>query len=183
MHLKATYFNMHKVFFVVCFVIVISSCQSKSVWTERYERKQYQVIDLALKQGLPDDVKRKQLVYFIVQRLKSELPAGVESVSLDSLKRLSSNLAIEYAYAHKDQPSGLMPHRVVWSVELENNFKEAFLKGVSEEDRPIQTKGCDCMIAKLKQIYPDSAIVPFPKDTLTKVAVECRDQLTGNSLK
>jgi hypothetical protein len=140
-------------------------------------------IDLGLKQGLPNDVKRKQLVYFIVQRLKLELPAGVESVSGDSLRRLSSNLAKEYAYAHKDEASGLIPHRVVWSSELENNFKEAFLKGVSKEDREMQTKGCDCMIAKLKQLYPDSVTVPFPKATLTKVAIECRDHLTGNSLK
>ncbi|MBC7401180.1 MAG: hypothetical protein H7289_14670 [Mucilaginibacter sp.] len=174
---------MQKVFLIVCFVICICSCKPKSVWTEQYEHKQYRQIDLSLMQGLPDNTKRKQLVHFLIERLKSELPAGVESISIDSLKRLSSELAKEYAYAHKGEISGLVPHRVVWTKELENNIREAFLKDAGKEELPMQTKGCNCMIAKLKTIYPDSATVPFPKDTLAKVAFQCRNELLGSDSK
>jgi hypothetical protein len=174
---------MQKGFLIVCVIISICSCKQKSVWTKQYERRQYREIDLGIKPSFPDETKRKELVSFIIKRLKLELPAGVESVPIDSLKRLSSNLAKEYAYTHKESLSVSIPHRVVWSTELETNIKEAFLKDVSIADREMQTKGCDCIIAKLKTIYPDSAIVPFPKDTLSKVAIECRNELVGNSVK
>lgn len=174
---------MPRVFLIFCFVLGIYSCKPKSVWTPEYERKQFRQIDLSLAQGLPDNTKRRQLVYFLVERLKTELPTGVESISLDSLKRLSSNLGKEYAYAHEGEPSGLTPHKVVWSKEMEDNIRESFLKGTSKEELPMQIKGCNCIIAKLKVIYPDSAIVPFPKDTLSKVAIECRNEMSENSLK
>jgi hypothetical protein len=183
MYLKPNHITtMQKVLVIICFII-ISSCNSKSVWTDQYERKQYQQIDLGVKQSLFDNAKRKQLVTYIIKRLKAELPAGIESVSSDSLKRLSVKIGREYAYAHPNQLSGLTPHRVVWSKELEDDVRAGFLKGVTEADRPMQIKGCDCVIMKLKKIYPNSVIIPFPKDTLVKLSVQCRNELLGNISK
>jgi hypothetical protein len=165
---------------------MILSCRSQnhadSVWTDAYQQKIYQQLDDAIKSRLQDQQKRKQLVSYIVTRLKAELPDGLNSVSADSLHRLSVKIGKEYGYAHADgNGDGLTPTARPWTAELEQTLRETFLRGMKKEDLEMGNKLCDCLINKLKKLYPDSVMMPFPHDVALKVASECKKEVTGDS--
>lgn len=138
-------------------------------------------MDEAISPRLPDEGKRRELVSYIIKRLKAELPNGLESVSADSLHKLSVKIGKEYAYAHADGfGGGMVPKPTAWTPELEKLFREAILNGVGKDDLDRGKKICDCVVTKIKKIYPDSVMLPFPHEVILKVASECKTEILGN---
>jgi hypothetical protein len=173
---------MKNLLLLISVVIVFLSCNSvadkKSVWTDAYEAKLYSQIDNELKPRLPDDANRNELVAYIIKGLKVELPNGVESVSNDSLYRLSVKLGKEYAYANANKKDiGMVPIKRPWTITFEKDLRETMLSKRGG-DIQLSESTCDCIIEKLKQIYPDSVVVPFPKQVISEISVECYKQTT-----
>ena len=174
---------MKKVLFILLASMCVYSCKSqnnsKLVWTEKYESKIYKQVDDGVRPRLPDESRRRQFVSYIINRLKSELPNGVESIPIDSLSRLSMRIGKEYGLSHAtgQNDSGLVPTAVPWSKELEQTCREGFLRGMTPEELKDGNKLCDCVLIKLKKIYPDSVIIPFPKDVILKVANDCHNEI------
>jgi len=171
---------MKKALFIIFIFLSVYSCKSQnqsSVWTAEYEAKWYRQIDDGVKLRLPDDDKRKDLVSYIVKRLKSELPKGIESIPADSLNRLSSKIGAEYGSAHPYGNSGLIPHFAKWTPLLEKALRDEFLKDASPKELESEKKACDCIMVELKKIYPDSVLTPIPRDILFKVASKCFDEI------
>jgi len=175
---------MKKTFLILSFIILFSSSRSfaqirSSVWTRAYEQKWYEQIDSEIKPGLPDNAKREALTLYIIKRLKEELPGGIESVPVDSVNRLSMRIGKEYAYKHSnDFDTGLLPSLRPWTKDLENLLREVLLKDVSKENYKEQENLCNCTLSELKRIYPDSVMIPFPKDIIQKIAKDCINKVS-----
>ncbi|MFA6249393.1 MAG: hypothetical protein WC615_20805 [Mucilaginibacter sp.] len=165
---------MKKAVLIIIAFISISSCKNDSVWTKSYESKLYREINAEVSERLPDDSKRQKFVTFIIKRLKEELPKGVESVSKDSLQRLSSKIGKEYGFANSsDANSGLKPTLVPWTPEIEKTLREVFLKDATADNKKQYEQLSDCVLAKLKQINPDSVMVPLTREMAQTIAKEC----------
>ena len=110
------------------------------------------------------------------------MPNGVESVSIDSLRKLSAKIGEEYGYAHAgDRNSGLIPTAMLWTPELEKTLRKAITYGAKNEaDIKLYNKLCDCLLIKLKKMNPDSVLMPLPHDVAVKVVGECRSEILGN---
>ncbi|MDB5288425.1 MAG: hypothetical protein JWR05_3374 [Mucilaginibacter sp.] len=158
----------------------MSACngQSKSkVWTKNYEQGLYNYLDSTSKPSMPDDVKRAKYTEFTITQLKKELPNGLNSVSKDSLHAL--NIKIGREYALKEYGTGnaeIKPYYTIWTPLIEKTFREDYLAVFQNKYPNAKTnKFCDCVIMKLKARYPDSLLVPVPKDINLKVAMECKN--------
>jgi len=133
---------------------------------------------------MPDASRREQLVAYVVQRLKEELPKGLKSVSDDSVYRLSVKIGAEYGYAHAQSDhneTGIVPSKQPWTPGLVTVLRQTMFRNEKKEDHALNIKLCDCVVAKLKIIYPDSIMLPLPHDVIYKVAGECHDELIGNN--
>lgn len=163
--------------------IIILSCnpnaqvkKNSNVWTKDYELKEYKQVDDEIRPELPDEQKRQQLVSYVIKRLKAELPNGVESVSADSLYKLCITIGKDYAFSHTEN-TGLIPRLTPWTPELEQIFREGFLKGLNKKYPKSSNELCNCVIVKLKKLYPDSVLMPLPHDITVKIAQECMKQV------
>jgi hypothetical protein len=174
--------------FLIVFILISLSCKSqtsvKSVWTPEYEQQVSDGVDASIKPRMPDEVLRKKLVTYIVMRLKAELPKGIKSVSSDSLFRLSVKIGKDYAYMNgAEKPgfeSGITPKMTAWKPELEKVFRDAvMLKVGSLKDENYRNQLCDCVVRKVRVIYPDSVMIPLPREVILKVAGECHDEIIG----
>jgi len=161
-----------------------SQTSVKSVWTPAYEKAVYNNIDASIKNRMPDASRRAQLVTYVVNRLKEELPKGLKSVSDDSVYRLSVKIGAEYGYAHAQgnrNETGIIPSKRPWTPELATVLRQTMFRNEKKEDHALNAKLCDCVITKLKIIYPDSIMLPMPHDVIVKVTGECHDELIGNN--
>jgi hypothetical protein len=176
--------TVKKIFLLLLACTSLLSCKSQvrtdSVWTTAYEQKKYDEINDAIKPRLPNEEKREKFVSYIIMRLKTELPKGLESVSADSLKKLSVKIGEEYGFAHADgHGGGLIPKAIAWTPDLEKTFREAILKGTKTADLDKSNKLCDCFITELKKIYPDSVMMPVPHNIALKIVNQCQDVILG----
>ena len=65
------------------------SCKAQpnlKVWTKQYEQGFYNYLDSTSKLTMPNKAQREKYVKFYIERLKQEIPNGINSVSKDSLK-------------------------------------------------------------------------------------------------
>ena len=160
---------------------VIAVCKAQtlnhSVWTIEYERKITNELNSSIKEGLPDSIKRADLVLYIVSQLKLRLPEGIESVSRDSVNKLSTIIGKKYAYRSLKggQATGLVPTYINWTPQIEAILREAILKDWPKDDLKNGNKFCDCIIEKLK-VYPDKILMPPPHDVAVKVVGECKKE-------
>ncbi len=171
---------MKKIILVVLVFTGMVSCkpknQNKYAWTPAYELKAYTDMDNAIKPRMADDAKRKLFVNYIVAHLKAELPNGLESVSADSINKLSIKIGKEYTFAHADQLSlKSVPTR--WTADVEQSLRDGILHEWPKDDLKTGNKFCDCAIRQLKKIYPDSVIIPLMPEVAQKVGGECRNEV------
>ena len=175
---------MKKATLIIIILFSISSCKwndkNDSVWTKDYESKLYREINAEVSERLPDDAKREKFVSFIIKRLKEELPKGMESVSKDSVCKLSMKIGKEYGFANSSDPnSGLKPTLVPWTPEIEKTLREVFLKGATANNKKQYEQLSDCVLAKLKQINPDSVMVPLTHEMAITIGKECMIEISG----
>ncbi|MES2060757.1 MAG: hypothetical protein V4456_02475 [Bacteroidota bacterium] len=174
---------MKKAALIIIILFSISSCKwdnkNGSVWTQDYELKLTREINAGIIERLPDDDKRQKLVAFIIKRLKEELPKGVESVSKDSLQILSEKIGKEYGYANAGSNSGITPKLVPWSPKIEETIHEVFLTGTTADNKKQYEQVCNCVIAKLKKINPDSVMVPLTHEMAITIGKECMIEISG----
>jgi hypothetical protein len=177
---------MKKAIFIIITLFSISSCKlgdkNDSVWTKEYELKLTREIDSETRERLPDDTKRQKFVAFVIKRLKEELPKGVESVPKDSIYKLSIKIGKEYGYNNINEVNtGLKPKLTPWTPLIEQTMREAFLKFATKEDKNEAELLCNCVIAKLKKINPDSVWVPLKHDMAQSVAKDCFFEVDGGN--
>jgi hypothetical protein len=170
----------------IALIFVFLSCKSptpgKSIWTKDYEQTVYNNIDASIKLRIPDELRRKELVTYVVKRLKSELPGGMKSVSDDSVYRLSVKIGAEYGYAHaqkQDYETGITPALRPWTPELEQVLREAIFTGEKKEDHQRNQSLCDCTIRKLRAIFPDSVMIPLPRHIIVAITKTCQDKIAS----
>jgi len=164
------------IFLNLLFVCCNSSENKESVWTTAYEAKWHRQIDSELKLRLPDDDDREDMLNYIIKRFKTELPNGIESVSADSVNKLSVKIGKDYAYSHVSKKHlDIVPATTAWTKQMEQLLREAFLTDSLGTGNKLSVETCNCIIRKLKKTYPDSVILPFPKDVIDRVAYECAD--------
>ncbi|OOQ57004.1 hypothetical protein [Mucilaginibacter pedocola] len=180
---------MKNVFIITLLSACLFSCTSPkskqtTVWTDTYEQKWRYQLDGDMKALLPDDTKRADLIDYMITRLKTELPNGLESIPQDSLTRLARKIGVDYGFAHAKEAiageTGLTPTLRPWTKEMETMFREAILSNNEGGDLAEKNKACDCFITELKKIYPDSVMLPFPAGVLTKVSAVCMEKLSVN---
>ena len=167
------------------FVLVFSlssSCRSQTnakVWTKKYEQGLYDYLDSSLKPTMPDPVERKKYVLYFVMRAKQEIPNGINSVSKDSLHNL--NIRIGREYATKEHNAGnsiaLKPSYERWSPFIEKAFRDDFAIIFKDKGLNYSNDLCECVIKKLKKIYPDSLVIPVPKNIMKDVSYQCKHEI------
>ncbi len=173
---------MNKLFLVLILAcLVISSCKGQpnsKIWTEKYEQGLYNYLDSVSKPSMQDEQKRKKYVEFIISRLKQEVPNGLNSVSKDSLHSL--NIKIGREYAIQEQGTGnadVKPYYTPWTPLIEKTFRDDYYSLFHDKYPATTTQFCDCMIKKLKIAYPDSLLVPVPKEVNLRITNECKSIL------
>jgi|GEM_PF-1708432 len=159
-------------------MLVYSSCipsRSKDKpWSKAYEQHLYNGLDSIEKQRIPDDEERHAMISFVIDRYKKELPNGIESVSQDSFKTIATKIGLEYA--HKTDTASASddkPETYKWSEEVEQQLREGFMKGYKAKGPEDAKQKCDCFIARLKQMYPDSIKTPISDQTMARVIKPC----------
>ena len=166
---------MKKILLVVLIVMSLAACKRQNVWTPEYERNVYNMAYDTLGTIMKDSAQRKQLALLMVKRYKQLLPYGLNSISNDSLQKLSTKIGREIGETNNGEN---MKMTVPWSVEVETSFKQSLLGnkvwGKLKANGTAKDRFCDCIIANLKKIYPDSLVTPIPDSIYTKVVSNCR---------
>ncbi|RWY50163.1 hypothetical protein [Mucilaginibacter gilvus] len=167
------------IFIGIVFIAQTDKAQpNPKVWTPKYEVGLYNYLDSTSKSVMPDPVKRKKYVVFLVRRIKEGIPNGINSVSKDSLQSLHIRVEREYAIQeHNTGNADLVPFYEKWSPYTEKAFRQNYVAILGPKYPATVNKFCDCVIGKLKKIYPDSVLLPLPKDINKKVSKECLDVL------
>jgi hypothetical protein len=173
---------MNKFFFGLIFMsFLMSACKGQpnsKIWTKKYEQGLYNYLDSSSKPFMPDGKKRLKYIEFIIARLKQEVPNGLNSVSKDSLHSLNIKIGREYAFQeYGTGNSDITPYYTPWSPLIEKTFRDDYIAVFQNKYPSTANKFCDCIIKKLKTIYPDSILVPLPKDINLKVTMECKSIL------
>jgi hypothetical protein len=171
-------------FAVSLFLSCVSACNSQhpnpKVWTKAYEQGLYNYVDSVSKPNMPDVQKRYNYLVYFVGRAKEELPNGLNSVSRDSLHNLADRIGREYAFKLNKagiHDTGITPYYEAWSPRLEKDFRAAYLQLFETQGLKNGNVFCDFIIRKLKVIYPDSLVVPVPKQIMYNVSFGCKKDL------
>ncbi|WP_158827685.1 hypothetical protein [Mucilaginibacter lacusdianchii] len=111
--------------------------------------------------------------------MKQDLPESSSSVSKDSIQTLNAKTGTAYVCKHKREGkhTKMKPFCTKWSPEAEKLIKEAYDKQLINESAEIRREYCNCVISKLKKVYPDSILAPPPKEVMVKFKQECKIQL------
>ena len=166
-------------------ICMLSACKSQpnsKVWTKKYEQGLYNYLDSATKYSMPNPIERQKYVSYFVMRAKQELPNGLKSVSKDSLHNL--NIRIGREYSIKEHNAGdvatLKPYYEPWTPLIEKTFRDDFSVIFKDKGTKYSNDLCECVIKKLKKIYPDSLVVPVPRDIMKDVSYQCKHELNLN---
>ncbi len=175
---------MKKTFLIVLLPICFMSCikRNSRAWTEAYYNKMYDSIYQINSTIIKDDSERKLFTAYEIKRLKTELPNGFSSVSDDSLSRIFSKLGKDYAKTHD---AANMKAALPWTEETERSLKESFAdaNNMKKLNKATKEQLCNCLVMKLKEIYPDSLRTPIPDSISEKVANSCIEAMTHNKKK
>lgn len=158
-------------------LIFAAKAQTKPAWTPEYEQAVYTGIYSSVKNAVPDDEQRKKLVLYVVARLKKELPNGLESIPADSLHKLSMKIGADYASMNPGAFSSAAPRKVAWSPEIERLIRRGMNETAEKAGVKLNDQFCDCAIAQLKKLYPDSLVTPTSPEVNTKIAADCAKEL------
>ena len=175
---------MNNLFWLLILACLVSSCKGQpnsKIWTEKYEQWLYNYLDSVSKPSMQDQQKRKKYVEFIIGRLKQEVPNGLNSVSKDSLHSLNIKIGREYAMQERGTDNAdVKPYYTHWTPLIEKTFRDDYYSLFHDKYPATTTQFCDCMIKKLKIAYPDSLLVPVPKEVNLKITNECKDVLEAH---
>ncbi|MEB0263647.1 MULTISPECIES: hypothetical protein [unclassified Mucilaginibacter] len=171
--------NRLLIIFIAYNIITATACKAQpnpKVWTKKYEQGFYNYLDSTSKPTMPNKVQREKYVNFFLERLKQEIPNGLNSVSKDSLKNLNIRLGREYALIayQNGEITELIPVYERWTPLIDKTFRDNFKAIFSPKYPKTTDKFCDCVLEKLKKMYPNSVMVPVPQNTMNKVALECK---------
>lgn len=173
------------ILFICC--SLIWSCKQKQkpnpgIWTEKYEQGLYNYLDSTTKGGISDEQERISYVKYMVKRIKEEIPNGLNSVSKDSLKSLNIKISREYLIKRKSEGHTIAfaTRYEKWGPFVEKGFRDNYVAIFQSMGPGFGDKMCDCMIDKLKKIYPDSLPLPIPADINRKLNLDCAAALKKN---
>lgn len=161
--------------------VLTTKAQDKPVWTAEYEQAVYTGINTSVKNSVPDDAQRQKLVTYVVARLKKALPDGLQSIPADSLHKLSMKIGADYAAINPDAFKSAITRKVAWSPEVENLIRRGMNETAQKAGIKLNDQFCDCAIARLKKIYPDSLVTPTSPEMNTQVARECAKELQNGT--
>jgi len=113
----------------------------------------------------------------MVMRFKALLPNGIDSVSPDSLRKLTYKIGLEYANTNPEEVKVVGQKKVAWSPEIEKAMREIMLNDAKKEGRELDVKFCDCVIAKLKKMYPDSLQIDITNEVKVKMWQDCSSEV------
>jgi hypothetical protein len=162
--------------------LYLSACkwQSKpTIWTKEYEQALYNYVDSTCKPSMPDETERSKYASFYVERVKQEIPDGLNSVSKDSLHNLNMRIGREYAIReHKaGNKINMGAYYEYWSPKIEKELRNTYIAIYRIKYPKTAVRFCDCAVEVIKKIYPDSILIPFPKKVNVQIATECSDKL------
>ena len=130
-------------------------------------------MDAAEKERIPNDADRRKIINFMIARFKVYLPKGIESVSQDSFKKIATKIGLEYAHQTEPEMSSMKKQTLKWSPEVEHELRVGFSQGYMSKGPEDFKQKCDCVIGKLKKMYPDSITIPLSDQTMEKVLGDC----------
>jgi len=177
---------MQRVLIFFSLILILSACKAKptpAVWTPKYEEGFYKYLDSVSKPTMPDEAKRSKFVSFLISRLKEEIPNGLNSVSKDSLHNLNIRLSREYTekqYGEGNHDIGINASYTPWTPMIEKTFRDDFFAIFKNRGAKMTNEFCDCVIEKLKKIYPDSILIPVPKKIMEKTVIGCKNETDLN---
>ncbi len=159
----------------LCLVLAIcSKAQStSSVWIQGYEQNVYNQYYEFAKDKIHDEFTRKQFATCCLEKTKVLLPKGLESVSDTELSKISNQLINSCATEIKNH---LIFKR--WTPDIEVYLKTLFINSSdSTLDITYRTQMSNCMLGKLKIIYPDGLNGTIPDDVIEDLSGLCAKEL------
>jgi hypothetical protein len=165
---------------IISICLFLAACKDQpnpNVWTKGYEQGLYDYLEARFKPDMPDAKKRLKFIQFYIKRVKEEIPNGINSVSKDSLQSLDIRIGQEYVQGNGTGNVDIKPYYEAWSPLLEKTFRYNYNAFFQEKYPNTTGKFCDCVINKLKIMYPDSLLVPVPKDINLQVTNDCKSIL------
>ncbi len=147
-------------------------------WTEYQQQRLVHYLDSDLRISMPQEEQRVAFIQFYLQRVKEEIPDGINSVSKDSLHNLTDRIGREYAFKTYGEGTkvAMRPVYEKWTPRIEDNFRQVYDELFKSIGRNDADRFCHCVIANLKKTYPDSVLIPTPKEQLLAIRKICDNE-------
>lgn len=165
-------------------LLLIFATQSKSlaqqsttsVWTVKYKTMVYNMLYKQADSLYKYDSDKKAFADCGLKKLIIALPKGLNNDPKINFREVGSVIGKSCALEIKGTPKS--KYLWVWSPETEASFKNVLmnsdLKAVSE---PLRSKVCNCIVQKMKEMYPSGVPNPFPTETVSKITEICTSDL------
>lgn len=167
---------MKKPFIIFLFCLSVVSCKRKNAWTPEYEKSVYDQTYAGVGTIVKDSAQRKDLALRMVAEYKRRLPYGLNSISTDSLMKLSQQIGIEIGNTDFGEK---LNAKIAWSNEVVQSVRVSLMQNLGKVQVPPSSKNafCDCAIHELKTIYPDSLSSPLSDSVTDKIDNDCKQYL------
>jgi hypothetical protein len=144
------------------------------VWTLSYEHKIYADLYRSIAPIVPDTAQRRQLALYMVKRYKVLLPNGIGSVPKDSLIKISKKISEEFSRVNLIKQR--LKITIPWTPKLEQALRASIAMStiLLHSDSVTKNRYCDCAIAHIKKIKPDSLQVPIPDSVFKQAVAPCK---------
>ncbi|MES2062568.1 MAG: hypothetical protein V4456_11650 [Bacteroidota bacterium] len=163
------------IFLSLVFTIQVKAQNEVTVWTSIYEKTVYNQYYNLAKDIIHDEFTKQQFSNCCVEKTKTMLPRGLESVSDDELNRISKTIVNSCAMEIKNK---LIFRK--WTPEIEDYLKASFISNDTTMNITYRTEMAVCMIDKLKIIYPDGLNGSIPDDVAGDLSQRCAKELMKN---
>ena len=159
-----------KYFITLVLFLLISRCLfAQNVWTNAYTKNVHDEIYSQFKQSIPDDIKRGQIVDCLIGKLKTDLPGGIKSIPRDSLIRLSTVEARECARTINN-----LDLTLTLTAENEKVLRDNLVRELNKKiDANGSNQIADCVISKLKSLYPYGTEIHSAKSVIDSLGRVC----------
>jgi len=146
--------------------------QTGKVWTSKYEAGVYSQYAALAKDQIRDAFTRDLFTKCCIEKTKARLPNGLESVSDTELNRISKEIVNSCALEIRKK---LVFKK--WTPEIERYLKYWYLNMDTTLNIKYREQMSECMVGKLKIIYPDGLTGSIPDDVAAELSKSCSKEL------
>jgi hypothetical protein len=141
----------------------------EAAWSKKYTKDVYDTISHSSDTLFQDEQSKKIWADCVVEKLKNTLPNGIESVSKDSLFKLS------YTYGKSCVLENSKLRFKAWTSTYTTSLRKGLLVSplLNDFKEEYKVPFCNCYIEKLRVQFPDGIPTPIEQSVRDSIILEC----------